>query len=69
MKKHRPTREMVAQIIIEEMMKWRATSDEQQRRTELFDMCERLINYFALYEVIPDPATDPVCAATDRMRA
>ena len=61
MSKRMPTKENVAQIILEEMTKWSPNeTNVDKRREDLFELCERLIRYFTLFEVIPDPKTDPV---------
>lgn len=48
-----PTTEQIASIIVEEMMKWSLKDNENQRREQLYGMSDRLIRYFAFYDVLP----------------
>lgn len=48
-----PTTEQISSIIVEEMMKWSMKDNEHQRREQLNAMSDRLIRYFAFFDVIP----------------
>lgn len=48
-----PTSTQVQQIIVEEMMKWDVRDSVDQRREQMDDMANRIIRYFAFYDVLP----------------
>lgn len=49
----KPTSHNVAQVILEEMMQWKATANEAKRREELYALSDRLIRYFAIFAAQP----------------
>lgn len=49
----KPAAHNVAQVILEEMMQWKATANETKRREELYALSDRLIRYFAIFNAQP----------------
>lgn len=50
-----PTPHNVSQIIIEEMLKWKAVgATEQERRDDLTNLSERLIRYMSVFYAQPE---------------
>ncbi len=47
-----PTSMQVQQVIVEEMMRWDIRDSVDQRRDQMDQMAERLIRYFAFFDVI-----------------
>jgi hypothetical protein len=56
MKGNEPTKHMVAEVIVREMMTWSAKANEKQRREELYQMADALIRYFAVFKHAANPA-------------
>lgn len=50
-----PTSTQVQQIIVEEMMRWDVRDSVDQRREQMDDMANRIIRYFAFYDVVSAP--------------
>jgi len=54
-----PTTHQVAQVVIEEMMKWSTSADEKQRRDELYALSDRLIRFFEACRALEQPYAAP----------
>lgn len=48
-----PTTHQVAQVIVEEMMKWDLKDTVEERQGKLYDTADRLIRYFQFFDVLP----------------